>query len=78
MNNWKHPTDNPPEDDSMILVVRDWRNFVTRDYAYYEYGKFKFPYTIFDGEPLHDEHYDNVILWTELPKLPKHLKNIEL
>ena len=74
---WKHPKENPPQDDSMVLVVRDWGNFVIRDYAHYEYGKFYFPYTILEGEAMENE-YINVILWTELPELPENLKQIEL
>ena len=78
MNNWKHPINNPPKDESMVLVVREWGEFVMRDYAYYEYGKFGFPYTIINEDTTQEVPYDNVILWTELPELPKHLKNKEL
>lgn len=78
MNKWKDPIKKPPQDDSMVLVVRSWEDYVTRDYAYYEYGKFMFPYTMMGETPHHDEEYDNVILWQELPELPKHLKIKEL
>lgn len=77
MTNWKHPIKEPPQDDSMIIVIRDWGEFVTRDYAHYEYKRFYFPYTIIEGHSLEDE-YLNVILWTDLPELPENLKNKEL
>ena len=73
---WKHPKENPPKGNSMVLVAIDLGKNVERNYAHYRYRKFYFANT--EKRERIDGMYGNVILWTELPELPENLKSIEL
>lgn len=68
----------PPKNDSMVLVVRKMGDYYLRDYAYYEHGEFRFPYTCLNDYCESDVPYNNVILWRYLPKLPKQIRKKEL